>query len=278
MAEGNLARIKFRASSVGNLLVGGNAITSKQLARLEELEARSTTPSAKPLTANMQQELEELWLKRDGEFVFGATAMSYIRSVWLRNEFNYEEPIVSHEMIKGIQCEDEAIGVLSRQVPGGFRVKNEDSFADDWFTGTPDVILDEVVEDTKVSWTLRTFIETQKPDPIYYAQGQVYMALTGRKRFRVVYVLVPTPFEIVEEEKKRFFFKFNCDEQNPHYLKAIEQVDAMHNAVNLISESQRIRVFEFDRNEQYLETLRLRVEQARKVYDSLTLGGGISND
>lgn len=278
MAEGNLARIKFRASSVGNLLVGGNAITSKQLARLEELEARSTTPSAKPLTANMQQELEELWLKRDGEFVFGATAMSYIRSVWLRNEFNYEEPIVSHEMIKGIQCEDEAIGVLSRQVPGGFRVKNEDSFADDWFTGTPDVILDEVVEDTKVSWTLRTFVETQKPDPIYYAQGQVYMALTGRQRFRVVYVLVPTPFEIVEEEKKRFFFKFNCDEQNPHYLKAIEQVDAMHNAVNLISESQRIRVFEFDRNEQYLETLRLRVEQARKVYDSLTLEGWISND
>lgn len=265
--------VKFRASAVGNLLVGGNAITEKQLARLKELEDRHTTPSAKPLTDKMQEELDELIAKRDGEFVFGATAMSYISSVWLKNEFNYEEPVVTPEMLKGLLCEDEAIGVLSRQLPGGFRVKNEDTFEDDWFTGTPDVIEDDVVNDLKCPWSLRTFVEAQKPDPLYYAQGQVYMALTNRKRFRVVYVLVPTPFELVEEERKRFYFKFNCDESNPAYLKAVEQVDAMHNAVSLIPEEKRIKVFEFERNEQYLETLRLRVEQARKVYESLSLGG-----
>jgi hypothetical protein len=99
--ESGSETVKFRASSVGNLLVGGNAITDKQLARLEELQSRRDNPDAKPLTANMQQELEELIAKRDAEFEFGATAMSYIRDCWMRNTFGYDEPLVSNEILKG---------------------------------------------------------------------------------------------------------------------------------------------------------------------------------
>jgi hypothetical protein len=264
--------VRFRASSVGNLLVGGNAITEKQLAKLDELQARKDNPEAKPLTANMQAELDELIAKRDGEFEFGATAMSYIRECWMRNTYGYDEPLVSNEILKGLMCEDEIIGVLTRRIPGGFRVKNEDWFEDAYFTGTPDVLLSDVVEDAKASWTLRTFVETRRPDPLYYAQGQVYMALTGRKRFRLCHVLVDTPVELIEEEKKRLYFRFNCDEENPHYQALVEKVDSMHRIAHKIPENQRVKLFEFDINYDYLDTLRQRVKQARVVYSSMSLG------
>jgi len=263
--------VKFRASAVGSLLVGGNAITDKQLEKLNELQARKDNPEAKPLTDKMQLELDELIAKRDGEFEFGATAMSYIRSCWLRDKYGYDEPLVSNEILKGLMCEDDIIDVLSRCIPGGYRVKNEESFEDDYFTGTPDVVLDDYIEDVKCSWTLRTFVETTRPDNLYYAQGQVYMALTGRKRFRLAHVLVDTPKELLDEEMKRLYFRFNCDEDNPHYKALIKKVEAMHLCEKKIPEGQRVKTFEFERNDHYLDTLRLRVEQARVAYSSMSL-------
>ena len=265
--------VKFRASSVGNLLVGGNAITDKQLQDLQGLETRRDNPDVKPLTAKMQEKLAELTAKRDAEFEFGQTAKSYIRDCWLRAEYAYDEPVMTNEIIKGLVCEGESIGVLSRQFEGPYRYKNEEQFENEWFTGTPDIVGDEWVEDVKTSWSLRTFFNTEKPNPIFFAQGQVYMDLTGLSRFRLAHCLVDTPPELVAEEMKRFYFRFNCDEENPHYLECIRKVEAMHSASVMIPEHQRIKVFEFERHEDYLATLRQRVEQARVYYDSLTLGG-----
>jgi hypothetical protein len=267
--------VKFRASAVGKLMVGGESITEAQLARLKELDTRKYDAEAKPLTAKMQQELEELIQKRDAEFKFGATAMGFIRDCWLRNQYGYEEPLVTSEMLKGILCEDQAIGILDRQIPveGAFRYKNSDQFEDEHFTGSPDIVLNEDwIEDIKCSWTLRTFIETQKPDPLYYAQGQVYMALTGRKYFRLAHVLLETPQELVDEERKRFYFRFNGDEQNPHYIRAVEAVENMHYACRNVPESNRVKTFVINRNDQFIGTLRSRVEIARKVYSLMTLG------
>jgi hypothetical protein len=220
----------------------------------------------------MQEELTELIAKRDAGFEFGATALSYIREVWLRNEYGYDEPIMTNELLKGLLCEDEAIGVVTRQVPGPFRIKNMDSWENDWFTGTPDIVLDDVVEDVKCSWTLRTFVDVQHPSALYYAQGQVYMDLTGRDTFRLCHVLLPTPEQILMEEQKRFYFRFNCDDDDPQYVDCYEKLARMHD-VSRIPERDRIKVFEFKREDVYLMKLRKRVEQAQAVYHSLTLKG-----
>lgn len=265
--------ITFRASSVGKLLVGGNQITDTQRERLQSLLDRQNDPYLKPLTAKMQAELDDLIGKRDADFEFGATAMSYIRDCWLRNEFGYDEPVVTNEMIKGLMCEDEAIGVVTRQVPGPWRVKNEDQYNNDWFSGTPDIVLDDAVEDVKCSWTIKTFFDVKYPSAIYYAQGQVYMDLTGRDTFRLCHVLLDTPEEIVVEEQKRFYFRFNCTEDDPNYLECYRKVEAMHTASRMLPEGQRIKVSEFHRDDMYLAKLRKRVELARKVYASLTLKG-----
>jgi hypothetical protein len=263
--------VKFRASSVGNLLVGGNSITDKQKARLQELLDRQNDPAAKPLTDKMAEELADLTAKRDQQFEFGATALSYIRDCWLRDKYGYDEPVLTNERLKGLVCEDEAIGVVERQLGGPWRVKNQTQYENDWFTGTPDIVLDDAVEDVKCSWTLKTFFDVQHPSALYYAQLQVYMDLVGVNTARLCHVLVDTQEEITLEEQKRYYFRFNCDESNPHYLECCRKVDAMHNGSRLVPEEQRIKVFAIERNDTYLMKLRKRVEQARGIYESLIL-------
>lgn len=265
--------VNFHASSVGNLLVGGNAITDRQRQRLKELATRQNDPEAKPLTGKMAAELDDLIAKRDAEFEFGATALAYIRDVWLRNEYGYDEPVLTNELLKGLLCEDEAIGVVTRHVDGPFRVKNEDTFANEHFIGTPDIVGPDVVEDVKCAWSLKTFMDVQHPSALYYAQLQAYMDLLNCNTSRLCHVLVDTPEEIVQEERKRFFFRFNCNDDDPYYQECCRKVDAMHGASRLIPEEQRIKVFTIQRDDAYLDRLRRRVEQARAVYDTLTLGG-----
>lgn len=267
--------VKFRASSVGALLVGGDGITDRQRQRLQELADRQNDPKAKPLTTKMQGELDDLIAKRDAPFEFGASARQYIEDVWLWNEYGYDEPVLTNEILKGLLCEDEAIGVVTRQVDGPFRVKNEATFENEWFIGTPDIVGPDVVEDAKCSWTLKTFKRVQHPSALYYAQGQVYMDITDCDTFRLCHVLVDTPEEIVTEERKKFYFRFNCDEENPYLQECYRAVDAMHAASRMIPEPKRIKVFTIPRDDIYLAKLRRRVEQAREVYANLTLEGTI---
>lgn len=264
--------VKFRASSVGNLMVGGNEPTEKQKERLRYLQVRTADPEQKPLTDKMESERLDLIKKRDAQFELGATSKSYVKSVWLAEEYGYDEPVLSNEMLKGIMCEDAALGVLTRQVPGAFRVKNEVRFSNECFTGTPDSILDDVIEDVKCSWTVKTFVDVDHPSAIYYAQLQVYMDLVGRDVARLVYVLVQTPHEIILEEQKRFYFRFNCDEEHPRYIECYNAVERMHD-ISKIPEEQRIKVYTIERNDVYLMKLRKRVALAREFYDTLSLKG-----
>ena len=266
--------VKFRSSSVGNLLVGGSAITDKQKETLAALEARRDDPEQKDLTAKQTETLNGLLEKRNQPFKFGATALSYIKECWLRDTYGFEECVSSPAIQKGHLCEDEGIGIATRHLEdGGFRCKNERSFEDDWLTGTPDIITDTHIEDIKCSFTLKTFsdIDSKTYNPIYHCQLQAYMSLVGRDKARLIYTLCPTPYELVQEEIKRHWFAHNCDDANEHYLEAERKITASNAAVDLIPESQRIKVFEFDRNDMFIEKLRKRIEQARDIYDNLTL-------
>lgn len=250
----------------------GVGITEKQSQRIEELLSRKKNPFGKPLTANMEKELVSLIEKRDAPFELSKTAKSYIVSLWLRLEYGYREPVVTNELMKGNLCEQDSIELVSGLIPASqFRVKNRDHYEDEYFTGTPDVILnkDGFVEDLKSSWTLRTFFESI-PGKDYEGQAQVYMHLTGIPRYRLIYCLVDTPDEIVLQEMKRYYFKFGQDEANPEYERICNDLEAMHK-VSHIPPEDRIKVYEYHYDSAYMEELIFRVEEARKYYDTLTL-------
>lgn len=270
----NRNELKFRASKAGMLMTDapGNKLTDKQSEHLAQLVARYNDPTAKPLTEKMQEAMAELITRRDAPFELSQTAKSYIIDLWLRYEYGYREPVVTREMMKGHLCEQDSMELVSDLIPASeFRVKNKESFEDDHFTGTPDIILakDGCIEDLKSSWTLKTFFDA-KPDKLYEGQAQVYMHLTGIENYRLIYALVDTPDEIVFQEMKRFFYKFGADEANPEYERICNDLEAMHK-VSHIPPEDRMKVYTYTYDPEYMKELVFRVGEARKYYDTLTL-------
>ena len=197
------------------------------------------------------------------------TAKSYIEEIWLQNKFGYKEEVMTDEMLKGLICEQDSMELVQKVLGGNFRVKNRENFKNKYVTGTPDIILADTVEDLKTSFTVKTFFNAEL-NSLYYWQGQVYMELTGRKNFRLIYCLVSTPEEIVLDLEKRVYYKFSCDEENPHYKTWIEQIRKNH-TFDAIPAEKRIKVIEFAYNPYDIEKMYRKIDKAREYYKTLTL-------
>jgi len=266
--------VRFRASGVGALMVGGNTPTDKQLARLEYLEERnsgSNPDNNKPLTANMKAELKALREKVNAPFELSQTAKSFVRDTFLKNEFGFRRPVVTPEILKGQLCEQDSFALLDEAFPldGGIRIKNKTRFNSEDFTGEPDALpTAEIVEDVKTSWDLLTFLNVQEPPELYLAQGQVYMQLTGRKKFFLRYCLVPTPEELIQDEIRRFFYKFGGADSSD-FKRAEAQIRHNNDLINDLPPSDRVKTFEFEYNPEYLDELSRRVVAAREYYAKL---------
>ncbi len=120
---------------------------------------------------------------------------TYVKS-WLKEQlYGMRKQVTTKYMEKGTMLEDEAIDKTITWCDLPFVIKNETPYEDEYFTGTPDIITDEIVVDTKVSWDFETFplFEEEIPESDYYYQLQVYMHLTGRRKAKLVYVLLNTP-------------------------------------------------------------------------------------
>lgn len=96
--------------------------------------------------------------------------------------------------MKGNQVEDDNIAFLAKNWGFEFE-KNEDSFSNEWATGTPDILLPKMVVDIKSSWDYTTFpmFYDKVPNKDYMMQLQTYMWLTERSSSKLVYVLNNTP-------------------------------------------------------------------------------------
>lgn len=145
---------------------------------------------------------------------------------------------------KGTAMEDEAIEAAKLVLKLPFELeKNERYFESKLLKGTPDLILKKEIIDIKCSWDHTTFPRLKKecPNKDYYWQLQAYMALTGKRSARLVYVLLTTPEWIKEGE--------------PNY--------------NHIPIKERVKVFEIKRNQIDINFLYQQSKRARRYYDGL---------
>lgn len=211
--------------------------------------------------------------KKDKEAgVLSATAKTFVLETWLKNEYGYYEDVVTDELMKGNVCEQDSMALVQRVLGGEFRRRFGKTLQDDTLIGHPDIILnnEDYGEDVKTSANLRTFIEAT-PSTLYKAQCQGYMKLSGKNNFRLIYCLVKTPPEIMIEKEKRLFFKYGCDESNPDYLKSVAQINHNNEIIDSIPVEKRVKVFEFTRDEDYLNELYSRCEKAKEYYNKLSL-------
>lgn len=165
---------------------------------------------------------------------------------WLIEQiYGYRKEIKSKYLDKGNQLEDVAIDKAIEWLDLKFALKNEKSFEDDFFTGTPDLILENEVIDIKISYDCFTFplFESEIPTKDYFYQVQVYMHLTGKKKARVVYLLLNTPENIAPWEEPKDY------ENQP--------------------KEHRIKAFEFEYQPEVIELLKNRVIETRNFLKSL---------
>lgn len=217
--------------------------------------------------------LTEPKLKSDKEAgKLSETAKSLVEAMWLKNNFGYEERVFTDDMLKGLLCEQDSMQLVQEVLKGEFRTRYNELITNDYLAGTPDIVLkkEDVVEDIKTSSNLRTFFEAE-PTKLYTTQAQCYMALTGKKHYRLIYCLVKTPSEIMTNELKKIWYRFNCDEENEDYIKAAMQLEHNNNLIDKIPKEKRIKVFEFDYDAKLIKTLYEKIEKAREYYNTLSL-------
>lgn len=165
------------------------------------------------------------------------TSKSFIEE-WVKEQiYGIRKEIYSKEMTKGTEKENFSIDKAIEWLNLPLVIKNEKYFEDEYFCGTPDLLLTHTVIDIKTSWDCFTFplFENDIPTKDYYYQLQVYMHLTGRCGANLCYILL--------------------DNEKEDYIN--------------IDKKYRIKTFKFDYDERVIETLKEKVIEARGYINTI---------
>lgn len=176
---------------------------------------------------------------RNKSELLSETTKSYVQE-WLKEHiYGVRKEISNKYLTKGIELEDTAIDKAIEWLDLPMAIKNEQFYENDYFCGTPDLIVNDTVFDIKCSWDCFTFplFENEIPTKGYYYQLQVYMELLGLKKAKLVYVLLNTPENVASWEVK-------------------------HNYDNLGKE-YRIKSYEIEYDAEVIEDLKQRVLNVR---------------
>jgi hypothetical protein len=177
--------------------------------------------------------------------VLSKTTKSYLEE-WTKEQiYGVRKNIQSKYLTKGNEVEDDAINYASAEKGWLFAEKNEEYFEDEYFCGTPDVILEDKIIDIKSSWDCFSFplFYNGIPNKDYYYQLQTYMHLTGKHKAQLVYVLMNTPEELTFEE-------------NHDYTE--------------INSKYRIKTFDIEYDEEVMQEMKLKVEQSREYINEIS--------
>jgi hypothetical protein len=199
--------------------------------------------------------------------ILSQTAKTYVEEQVLLAKYGIVKTFNSRYTDKGNLVEDESIKLASEVLELGFILKNDEHFSNDWVTGTPDVNTDSLILDVKSSWDATTFpfFATEIPTKDYYYQLQGYMWLTGKQKSLLVYCLVNTPLDMVQDEIRRAHWNANLLEES---LDLIDEVQKRHN-FDHIPDNRRVKVFEVERDDEVIEQIKERVELCREYYETL---------
>jgi len=199
--------------------------------------------------------------------VLSQTAKSYIEDLFNELEFGYRKEFSSRYTDKGLEMEDEAIQFASEQFDWDFVVKNTERFTNDYITGEPDINTNNLLADIKCSWSLDTYpmFEADLKNKDYYWQLQGYMWLTGKTEAELVYCLMNTPLQIVEDEVRRAHWKAGLIDED---IDLRHEVQLKHNYDNIPSKL-RVKRYIIKRDEKKIEKIIEKVEIAREYYKML---------
>lgn len=246
---------KIRCSAIGQIMSDSGMITPTQLIDLDKLLYKE-----KPRTAKQEVDMQKLIFKRDNPQI-SQGAKTYCQ-LWVKEViYGSRKEFSSKEILKGLINEDEGIDLIADYLKVGFLVKNEEQFSDDWMTGEPDVLPDEVVIDNKCSWDCFTFplFETEIPDDKYYWQLQGYMNLANRNKAKLIYTLTDTPTNIINSEATRHSYNLGYGGLDMEIYKKFHT----NMTYKYVPNRLKVKCFDIERNDADIQKIKDRVEMCR---------------
>jgi len=204
---------------------------------------------------------------RNKSEVLSKTTISYLEQLCKEVIYNTKYTFSSKYTEKGNIVEDNSIDFVAEQLGYGMLIKNEKYYSNDYLTGTPDVITKDTVIDLKNSWDCFSFpiFSDEIPNKDYYYQLQGYMALTGLKKAKLIYVLSDTPTNLIEKEAYWHCKNNGFDELDMDIYKEFEQ----RMTYNDVPADAKIKVYDIERNEDVINEIYQRVELCREYIKNL---------
>jgi len=199
--------------------------------------------------------------------ILSKTTKTYCET-WLKEQlYNRKKEFSNKYTEKGIITEDNSIDFVSEQLGIGLLMKNEKHLDNHIMTGTPDVILKDLIIDVKNSWDNFTFplFETEIPNKDYYWQAQCYLYLTGKSDYKLIYILSDTPTHLIEKEayywcKNNGYEELNLDVYK-QFIRKMTYSD--------IDDKLKIKIFDIKRNDEDIAKIELRVLECREYINQL---------
>ena len=127
-------------------------------------------------------------------------AKTYIRQVAKQDFFEYRVELDNKYINKGKYQEQDSIDLLNAVRFTKYH-KNIFRLEDEYLTGECDILADDRVIDIKTSWNLETWPATpgEAHDNDYEWQGRAYLMLYEREIFELVFCLVTTKDEFLNQ-------------------------------------------------------------------------------
>jgi len=251
---------KIRCSAISQIMGGTNDLTDNQIKTIEDYSSREK------LTIKQAETLNNLIEKRDTPPPLLQTAKTYCDN-WIKEQlYNRRKEFTSKMTDKGLIMEDNSIDFIADQLGYGFLIKNEEYFPGKFMHGTPDVILPDTVIDVKNSWDCFTFplLDDEIPNNAYWWQGQGYMHLTGRKHYKLIYVLSDTPEHLIAREAYWYAKNNGYEEVSTEIFN--EFMDKM--TYSDIPDKYKLKKFEFDYEPEAIEKIESQVIKCRNYINS----------
>lgn len=236
----NFKNYLFRCSQLGKLMIGVSpTLTQKQQKLLNSLIDKNKIGR---ITEKQLITLGELLNKKNNTPNLSNSVLTYLSDIHKSVFLNRNKYIASKYTEKGIRVEEKSITLYS-DVKNQLFLKNQLFFSNDYIQGTPDNVQGKV-RDIKSSWNFETFplYAEEIPTKNYYWQLQGYMELTGLCEAELVYCLIDTPSNIIEDELRKLDWKQNVFDINGEVRE--EKIDLVVETVqNMIYTEQGLNEF-----------------------------------
>jgi len=256
--------LKIRASALGKIMSDDakNKISDKQLLTLEGLLSKIK------LTEKQAELRDVLLLKRDAKPELSQGAKTYIKELWLEDNYGIKKEISSKYFDKGNEVEHLSIELVETTMGVGILNKNDEYFENDFVKGTPDVITDDFIIDVKTSWSASTFpfFDNELKNTNYKWQLKAYCWLTNIHQAYLSYCLVPTPEMLILDEMRRVSWKRG---EAGEVSEEVENETRAYFDLSAIPIWERVKSFEVTLSGEDIKKIKEKVELAREYYSSL---------